>query len=121
MGFIDEELIYYRLHDDQITKIIWQERDFRRNELFEAIINDDIDTDPLFYHRYWKHREKAIDLMLKEGFHVSEEAVKEVKRRKKTGLITFLRKYNYFKRKRNLFSLWLRGKEHISFSDFLYS
>jgi len=112
--FLDEPLIKYRMHNDQQTKWLWQDRE-EKNRKRSSFIRKQADLYPQDYYKHWKRRASVIEKLSANGLLIDDLFLKEIQQERKKGLLIYFRKKFLFKRKWTLVKLWLKGEENISF------
>lgn len=120
LGLIAEPLIKYRLHNNQQTNVLTKIGRINENEVKTSIIKGNAAAHPLDYYRYWKRRMAILQDMAIEGFVVDKQLIEEITKERKNGLLALLKTYSFSKKKRNLFKLWLTGKEKIKLHDCIF-
>ncbi len=118
MHYLNEPLIKYRMHDDQQTKYLWDNRG-EKNKIRASFMEKRADLYPFDYYKHWRRRYEAIQELIENGFKINNLFLKEITEERKRGFLIYLKKYPFFKRKLTLFKLWVKGKEMIFFWDLI--
>src|SRR6266498_1559634 len=114
--FLDEPLIKYRMHNNQQTKWLWEDRE-EKNKKRNSFIQKQAHLYPLDYYKHWRRRTAAVERLSANGFTIDHHLLKEIWQERKKGLLIHLKNNSWFKRKYILLKLWLKNEENLSLWD----
>lgn len=118
IGLLNEPLIKYRIHSNQVTKSIWNSNN-SKIQIRRSILENNFKEFPLEHYRHWKKKHLALQKLKSEGLQINPVLLNKITRNKKAALLEWLSKHSFLSRKKYLLNLWLKRQEKINVLDFL--